>query len=384
MRGSTLGAAAGASVGGVAGATAGYSAGRTPEERRKLALAGGVAGAVGGAFMSRVGVAAKGRGLTKAARPRSLKNLGQAGEIGAWHGSGSTFDKFGDLKKYAKTGEGAMVRGHGYYFANQKDIGTNYAKKLAKTEVTLGGKTFAVDANKIDDELISFVKERYGAIPDRDVENIVYFAVKYPEMPAEEIVLHGLVMDNSFPEYDTYLKATKAIAGKTKTSKNLYKVTLHKGKKPSEYDYLKWDEPVSDASLKKIEIAGKKSGINLGSEEAAKKVQDIYDLYGGTFSSVIKAVASGDKLAQTYREMLPDLWKKAGIYRRIDNGKTLYHTISEITGSDEAASNFLLKAGIDGVDFPAHAIYGTPTEGHRNYVVFDPNAISIESVENLK
>jgi len=137
----------------------------------------------------------------------------------------------------------------------------------------------------------------------------------------------------------------------------MYTVTLHKGKTPGEYDYLKWDEPVSDASLGKISKA-----LEEVRPDMVKTMKDFnrYDPFSAN-------ATIGERHFDT-ETMAP-------------TGSGLYKRISKALGSDKAASDFLLKAGIDGIDYPAGSLSGGASSKARNYVVFDPNAVTIESRE---
>jgi hypothetical protein len=56
-----------------------------------------------------------------------------------------------------------------------------------------------------------------------------------------------------------------------------------------------------------------------------------------------------------------------------------YKQLCGLFGSDKEASLFLLRCGIDGIKYPTGSIAGgsSKDKGY-NYVVFDPNAITIE------
>ena len=47
-----------------------------------------------------------------------------------------------------------------------------------------------------------------------------------------------------------------------KNNRNLYKVSLHKGKTPEQYTWLEWDKPLSESNKNKIIAQGKKEGFN--------------------------------------------------------------------------------------------------------------------------
>jgi hypothetical protein len=56
----------------------------------------------------------------------------------------------------------------------------------------------------------------------------------------------------------------------------------------------------------------------------------------------------------------------------------LYHQLNRVFGSDKEASMFLLRSGIDGIRYPAGTLSGVKNSKAKNYVVFDPEAVTIE------
>lgn len=131
---------------------------------------------------------------------------------------------------------------------------------------------------------------------------------------------------------------------KLSLSRNLYKVSINKGKNPSEYTWLEWDKPVSN-SIKKL----------------------------------VKNKLSKEEYERGFYDKIDSL--KISQERFIRNGEALYEGLTLALGSAKSASLFLLENGIDGVKYPAESISrGTNSETARgfNYVVFDENAVTIE------
>lgn len=120
---------------------------------------------------------------------------------------------------------------------------------------------------------------------------------------------------------------------------NVYSTTLHKGKSPSEYDYLKWEDKPSGTQLQKIrnaEVDGKK--VTIPEEN--------------------------------------DL-----------SGQEIYKEIAKQLGGEKEASAFLLNAGIDGIKFNESSLIKRggarkSDEGKSNYVVFDEKAITVNEKES--
>jgi len=175
--------------------------------------------------------------------------------------------------------------------------------------------------------------------------------------------------------------------------KYVYDVSIHEGKNPSEYTFLNWDEKVNDDIKNKIRRQAKKEGIledfsnKLGMKAGilaniknyvqtklyANKVVKLVD-DGMNRSEAIKKVASDSNTTEKNIQDAFNLYT----FRNLKSG-SLYAGLSNELGSDRKASEFLLRAGIDGIKYPATTISNQKTKGS-NYVVFDENAVKIKSV----
>jgi len=185
-----------------------------------------------------------------------------------------------------------------------------------------------------------------------------------------------------------------AISKDKKTEgKYVYDVSIHEGKNPSEYTFLNWDEKVNDDVKNKIRKQAKKEGVledfsnKLGMKAgilsniknyvqtklyANKVVKLVND--GMSREEAIKKVASDSNTTEKNIQDAFDLYT----FRNL-NTKSLYAGLSNELGSDRKASEFLLRAGIDGIKYPTTTISNEKTKGS-NYVVFDENAVKIKSV----
>ena len=68
--------------------------------------------------------------------------------------------------------------------------------------------------------------------------------------------------------------------------------------------------------------------------------------------------------------MFADKWSDA-------SGAAIYDALENVFDSKMKASLFLLRAGIDGIKYPAGSLSGMKTDAF-NYVVFDENAVTVE------
>ena len=272
-------------------------------------------------------------------KKESLENLptGVKMQVSAWHGSPHAFDKFTTEK--IGTGEGAQAFGWGLYFTDLESIARNYADKLSEFSMKVNGieldtkkdsknPLFRVQLSvwgaKNKNEAISKIEEdlSLGRLDRVDAQN---------------------ALDYLIDEVETF---------ETTKDRNLYKVSLHKGKSPSEYTWLEWDKLVSADNIIKINKALEQRGI----PATPKKYMEVG--FDGRVSAGMKG-----------RDVYSELVKIFGDEYKVEWGKQ--------------ASLFLLENGIDGIKYPAESISrGATSDTARgfNYVVFDENAVSIEEV----
>lgn len=307
-----------------------------------------------------IGAMAKRAGISKADmysklefRKASEQDLPQGVklQVEAWHGSPYAFDRFTTEK--IGTGEGAQAFGWGLYFTDLESIAKNYAEKLAggKAEniVFLRKGVWEGDWGKE----ISLKTLLYGGILDLGAIDKIQTAILDGAKNKESILKYLERQLN----YDTDAKkaydfVNEKVEKINAPSKALYKVSLHKGKSPSEYTWLEWDKPVSADNIIKINKALEQRGI----PAVPKKYMEVG--FDGRVSAGMKG-----------KEVYSELVKIFGDEYKVEWGKQ--------------ASLFLLENGIDGIKYPAESIArGATSDTARgfNYVVFDENAVSIEEV----
>ena len=291
---------------------------------------------------------------------------GGLSQVEAWHGSPYAFDRFTTEK--IGTGEGAQAFGWGLYFTDLKSIARNYAKKLSGDEYTYDGKPISKDAYDYlflaDDSLgenfnentikdiskIAIDKIKKDYIPDlKEIQQTSRSQKQRDEMPSKIKMLEGII-----EELNDIIKSKEI---KKSKNKNLYKVSLHKGKSPSEYTWLEWDKPLSEEQRSAIINQAKKEGFydELIERVSKRALEEDYDgqFWYGNISSALGMMG-------VEMDMM-------------DRGRRLKN--------DKEASLFLLRAGIDGIKYPAEsAARGATSDTARgfNYVVFDENAVTIE------
>lgn len=255
-------------------------------------------------------------------------------QVDAWHGSPHLFDKFTTEK--IGTGEGAQAFGWGLYFTDVESIARNYSDQITKRDI-----------KKMYDSGDDMPKEAYDALQDVD---FLGFDNEWEAAGAFYSGRKPRIMNQYDLTSEQYDRIENAFVGE---KRNVYKVSLHKGLDPKKYNYMVWDEPVPETDLDKIETQAKKEGIDL-----------TIDYY------------TGEQIRfKDYHSENSD--KKHGQY----SGKGVYNSLNKKLKSPKEASLFLLRAGIDGIKYPAESLArGRTSDNARgfNYVVFDEYVITIE------
>lgn len=266
-------------------------------------------------------------------------------QISAYHGSPYKFDKFTTDK--IGTGEGAQAFGWGLYFTDLKSIAEQYANKLGgydnsvkKLNTTEGAKAMILDALDSNNGSLSkskFYLEDLLTDIDKKIDKYYKGELRYS---GEKWFEEDLLKEKKDIE-----NAVKNI-NDVKKEKNVYEVTLHKGKTPDQYTFLEWDKPLNIDNLIKISTGAEKlGGIDF---KKGWELDENGKLYTGRGYEV--------------------------------SAEEMYDWLSKQLGGPKQASLFLLDAGIDGVKYPAESISrGATSDTARgfNYVVFDENAVQI-------
>ncbi|MDR0542132.1 MAG: hypothetical protein LBH19_07945, partial [Dysgonamonadaceae bacterium] len=240
----------------------------------------------------------------------------------AWHGTGADFTRFD--KRFILTGEGAMNYGAGFYFTDKRSIAEYYAKLKGRLTSDL-------------------------VIPSDFFETLSESERQYIDTHKSEIIYDGNYIDVA--ETIQTLKATNpAIANKLEDFASpflnqLLKVKIHGDKTIDELNFMRWDKKLTQEHLKILEKALDKFKKN--------------NEFNLPETAIIENIAINSN-GNTY------------------TGERVYENLSKELGSDMAASEFLLAAGIDGIQYPTNFQSDQSDKGSYNYVVFDENAIEID------
>lgn len=314
-----------------------------------------------------------------------VKSTGVLFQLDAWHGSPYNISRFSTSRVY--TGEGQTVFGWGLYFTDLKGVAEHYANNL-------NWKNKFYKFNSLTIEELSKKSSGFHpmvahfltkVIANNPINNAALYS-EYLKLKESKKINVSEKVDNQIK----FLIENAKIDNNKK--RNLYRVTLHKGKSPEQYTWLEWDKPINDENLNQIakeiyKIKGESILLNSDSGNFetifAKNDRGITTAYILNKKTGEKVLAN--KSDNRYNEIQVESIKnslKSGLFNNgKNNGETLYKQLKIILGSDKNASLFLLENGIDGIKYPAESISrGATSDNARgfNYVVFDENAIEIE------
>jgi len=253
---------------------------------------------------------------------------------GLWHGSPHRFDRFST--EFMGTGEGVQAFGWGLYFTDLESIARNYADVLGNKQ----NKRPYILVGKGKQELIP-----HQLFPNLSsgLQDSVYSALLSSDT-VEGAIEWSKKNQWDYKKVNIELEKLKGLQYERVTNKNLYKVSLHQGKRPEQYTWLEWDRSLNNEQWDKLD---KQVELEFGERAFYEFVKNNKNAF---------------------------------------NGETIYKEFSKFIGGDKEASLFLLRSGIDGIKYPAESISrGATSDNARgfNYVVFDENAITIDEVVKL-
>lgn len=234
------------------------------------------------------------------------------------------------------TGEGAQAYGWGLYFASKRDIAEHYRETLANQSISIDGEVmqarrggrwlnFAAekglapwDAEAIDDVLNNFW-------PNRGAESLREAVANWRKAGQDERTA----------------RRVEALADRVKITKGqLYEVEI-----PEDSEMLLWDKPLSEQP-----------------DFVTEQLKDVIE-YEGAGDYFMRAVNGQPS--------------KIGLSTSGVTGQSLYKRLTEILGSDEAASMALSSSGIKGIKYMDGTSRDSKGASH-NYVIFDGDHVEIK------
>jgi hypothetical protein len=319
-------------------------------------------------------------------------------QVSAYHGSPYSFDRF-SLDAIG-TGEGAQAFGWGLYFTDVESIARHYANTLSarndqiKLDTSIDNLSWFYNdewqnivhsifsgLTDMQDAVHKFM-ESVGSRYEQAKEDVPFF-----ESRLQEIIDNNEGQDTYDLVHENYEAAKLAIDqyevlkreydnGDLKVKKNqrnLYKVSLHEGKKPSDYTWLEWYDDIDRDNPAIKEVLEQAEKNQSWTNHFKKWIAVEYPSFAKDFNTL-----NSSQKAMIVDDYEQSTGRKSNVEFRLETGEDLYRKVQSMTGSEKEASLFLLRNGIDGIRYPADSLSGNPNSPGYNYVVFDENAVTIE------
>ena len=288
--------------------------------------------------------------------------------------TGSAADYESPSLNYVGTGEGAQVYGWGLYGSSSEDVARWYAKEDAKRKhkspgseeyiegtILLDGKKPELDKDDIADDVLCGVVIYKGDISEllewyRKTENDSFLESRWRDR--YRACREWLEENKDRIQYIDH-----------HTGRNLYKQTFWPGK---EKNLLDWDKPVPEDQRRKIEEQLKAEGLYVDGDP---------DKASAEYRELKKRKNAGEDIPE---KELDEAYEKAErlhaqrnvtgptVNGNIPSGSMAYENLEDIVGEPKAVSEFLSRAGIDGVT------YIGDSSGVRNYVAFSDKDIRVD------
>jgi hypothetical protein len=264
--------------------------------------------------------------------PRTVDPLGFASQIKTWRGGTGAFDaamKTGrgvNPKMLGRTRGGA--RGYGLYSADFEipEVAESYARH--------SGGYPSIDKLREYFQPGKIVKSLWG----RDK------VIKFQEGPTESPYWNVLVQEINKAGEPIGRPRWHSTVPDSLRKGVVTPLTLHKGKKAGAYEYLRWDKPLTKDQRTMLRWEAERL-VRTYEEARANRPTKFSPVAGGRDAKI------GRKVLR-YLEYAPTK-NTAGRF---------YRTLSNEMGGDKKASEFLLRAGIDGMKYPAGEITGGATK----------------------
>ena len=267
-------------------------------------------------------------------------------------GSAADYEKPSLLK--VGTGEGSQVYGWGLYASNQRGVAEGYA--FSESSKANPDRALKLNGRKIDwtyweknvkeDDYSSYKSiANLLAANGGNIDKVI--------SDLELLIKNGWISRESVD----WLKSNKSNVSYSGKSGNLYEQTFFTNRAPGDESHLlKWYEPVSEENLNRIESQAKKEGFDLDAWMGASDPQMKPEQFTG--EQIYSVVANMVKNS---------MW----------NGERIWGH-----GDPKAASEFLARAGIDGIKYPVDSYGGKGVkDGDKagwNYVSFRDDNITVD------
>ena len=271
--------------------------------------------------------------------------------------TGSAADYERPSLHYVGTGEGSQAYGWGLYASNRRGVAESYAKAgvprgrnlpfmriISDNGTTRNGRGITLES----------VKEEAYADKNEYWSDKIAASTDNPIDARKDAKKYGREIEKYFNEHFHEYKFKYDSA----PGSHLYEQTWFADRAPGDESHLlKWYEPVSEEQKAWIEEQAKKEGFVVG-----------YSIIGEKYI----AGPNVGGLAASESGIIPEYWH---------TGEDAYRAIGRLLGSPKAASEFLARAGIDGVKYPVDSYGKAVKDGDEagwNYVSFRDDNIRVD------
>jgi len=289
----------------------------------------------------------------------------QASRQRAYHGTPHRgIDKFSTDK--IGTGEGAQAYGWGLYFTDRKEIAEHYREKLSSEQYLINGEPPADGTQEFAAQMIDTWRGRRTRI------EIELNADRNIRKDKREAIL---------AEVDRLLESKAEVR---KAKGQLYEVDI-----PQDSEMLLWDKPLSEQpKAVRSAVEGLAGATSIDAVLAGKDIPallkwvDSFDR-NNAFDEMVEE--NPDMTADDVREAIKASYDSEDMASYLGSaafdasrkGESIYREIATKEGSDKAASEALMAAGIRGIKY----LDGTSRDagdGSYNYVVFSGDDVAIQ------
>lgn len=286
-----------------------------------------------------------------------------------WTGSAADYEQ--PSLQYIGTGEGAQVYGWGLYGSESEQVARWYAKadveRKNSAKILLDGKEYDLHEiagveGDIAADVLEDVLDRKGSTSG----TMTFYRswINKSSGEEEEIYRRRLEWLEKNKDRIQYVPE-KEESGR----RHLYRQTFFAGR---EENLLDWDKPVTEEQRKKIAMQ--------------LKMEELY-LYGdpdeasAEFRELKRRQNAGEDISGEELDAAYDKASKLHAQRNVigktlngdvPSGSMVYENLEEILGEPQAVSEFLYRAGIDGVTYIGNS------SNVRNYVAFSDQDIRVD------
>jgi hypothetical protein len=230
----------------------------------------------------------------KQALTQSLLNVGMPI---AYHGSPHRFEKFSTAK--IGTGQGAQAYGHGLYFAENPKVAKEYSRILSSEKPTYFLRGKEVPVGTVENHAVGLVHD----VGVKEARRLSQEWAKLPQMGER---------GDYYKELNSFVKQISSKAEIKISRANTYKVNI----KPPAEKFLDWDKPLSQQPKELV--------------DAITELKNKHNVLGrGSYTGADFTWYSGEPR----------------------DGASIYQALSNLLGSDKAASEFLNSKGIPGIRY---------------------------------